>query len=531
MGDLLPEPPKNTSRIRASFPSGLDFLDDSRVHYEEALIQTKFGKFHFMLMTVCGLIYLNTAVGITILSFVLPSATCDFQMTSKDKGLLTAAPMLGMVIGSYFWGCLADTRGRKYALIAALLLDGLCGLLSSISQFYSLFLFFRFCNGFAITGAMGICFPYLGEFQPTKYREKILCWMELFWTVGIILLPLIAWLIIPMDFNYMYGTLKFSSWNLFVAVCALPSLLIGMWLFFFPESPKFLMECGEADSALEILKDMFYKNTGVNRDAYPIKSLIEKNQSENHSQSLRSLNIRNPRHLRILFSEVWEQTKALCRPPHRRNTALACSIQFGLTTSYYTLMVWFPELFYRFEEFESRYPGQPATLNDVSSIILSNGTDQFCGEPMDSTVFIHTVYIGLACIPTSIWLGLCIHKLGAKFFIIFSMFVAGFVTIGFYYVNSSLQNLMLSCIFEALTSLGISTVYCVMVDLFPTNLRVMAAALSLTFGRGGALLGNVLFGYLIDLNAIVPIVTFSMMLFISGILCCFLPATGNEALD
>lgn len=36
---------------------------------------------------------------------------------------------------------------------------------------------------------MGICFPYLGEFQPTKYREKILCWMEMFWTVGVIVLP------------------------------------------------------------------------------------------------------------------------------------------------------------------------------------------------------------------------------------------------------------------------------------------------------------------------------------------------------
>lgn len=50
-------------------------------------------------------------------------------------------------------------------------------------------------------------------------------------------------------------------------------------------------------------------------------------------------------------------------------------------------------------------------------------------------------------------------------------------------VNSE-QNLILSCVFEALTSLAISTIYCVMVDLFPTNLRVMAAALSLTFGRG-----------------------------------------------
>lgn len=54
----------------------LDFLDDTQVDYEEALVQTGFGKFHFFLLTVCGLIYLNTAIGITILSFVLPSATC-----------------------------------------------------------------------------------------------------------------------------------------------------------------------------------------------------------------------------------------------------------------------------------------------------------------------------------------------------------------------------------------------------------------------------------------------------------------------
>jgi len=70
-------------------------------------------------------------------------------MTSKDKGWLTASPMLGMIIGSYFWGCLADTKGRKYVLITSLLLDGVCGLFSSVAQFYGLFLVLRFFNGFA----------------------------------------------------------------------------------------------------------------------------------------------------------------------------------------------------------------------------------------------------------------------------------------------------------------------------------------------------------------------------------------------
>lgn len=363
---------------------------------------------------------------------------------------------------------------------------------------------------------MGIVFPYLGEFQPTKYREKILCWMETFWTIGIIALPLIAWLIIPLDFKIVGNKFLFSSWNLFVAICAIPSLAIGIWLFFFPESPKFLIEVGENDEALEVLRNMYYHNTGNSPDDFPIRSLKEKERekSNNQNQSLRSLSMRKPKHLKILLSEIWEQTKALCKPPHLRNTILTCAIQFMLTMSYYTLILWFPELFYRFEEFEQRNVGVSASVCEVTSIVVANGTvENFCGDPIESEVYWHTVIIGLACIPTSLILPLCIHRLGAKFFLVVSLVVASGVTIGLYYVKNAEQNLILSCIFEALTSLGISTVYCVMVDLFPTNLRVMAAALSLTFGRGGALMGNLLFGFLIDLNCVVPIVIFSAMLF------------------
>lgn len=334
-----------------------------------------------------------------------------------------------------------------------------------------------------ITGAMGICFPYLGEFQPTKYRERILCWMEIFWTLGIIALPLIAWLIIPMQFKIEATGFVFHSWNLFVAICAIPSLVIGSWLFTFPESPKFLMEIGEAEEALDVLKTMFHYNYGRPREEYPIKQLKMKERDKEMTLSLRSLSMKNKEHVMILLREIWEQTKLLCKAPHLKNTSLTCAIQFGLTASYYTLMVWFPELFYRFEEYENLHGSGPASVCIVSSVVLHNG-EGFCGDPINSKVYLHTLIIGLACIPTSLILPACIHKLGAKFFIIFSMFVAGGVTIGFYFVENANQNLVLSCIFEALTSLGISTVYCVMVDLFPTNLRVMAAALSLTFGRG-----------------------------------------------
>lgn len=76
-----------------------------------------------------------------------------------------------------------------------------------------------------------------------------------------------------MDFMYKSETFYFKSWNLFVALCALPSLMLGLWLFAFPESPKFLLECGETDAALEVFKWIYSRNTGANPDTYPVTVL------------------------------------------------------------------------------------------------------------------------------------------------------------------------------------------------------------------------------------------------------------------
>ncbi|XP_022188783.1 synaptic vesicle glycoprotein 2B isoform X2 [Nilaparvata lugens] len=511
---------------------GLDFTATGAT-FDRAVESTGFGKFHILHLLICGLIYLDTAVEITILSFVIPAAKCDFDMSSEDAGWLNAAPMLGMMFGSYFWGCLADTRGRKGVLIASLLLDGICGIASSFAQAFPIFVALRFFCGFGITGAMGIVFPYLGEFQCTKYREKVLGWMELFWTGGIIVLPLFAWGIIPLRefFKIETSFFWFHSWNMFVLVCSLPAVMLGLWLMWFPESPKFLLECGEYDQALEILRHMFCINSGKTFDQYPIRSLREKEHrvSVISIQSTRSVrSVKTPKDVKIFIKESWEQTTILFKTPHLKPTVLTCLIQFGLTSGYYTLMMWFPELFNRFDKFEILHPNETASVCDVSAIYE---TQHICDDNIDMSVYMHTLIIGIACIPTSFWLPLCVHRLGIKFFLVFCLLTSGCVALGFYFVQNSFQNLVLSAIFEALTSLGISVVYCVMVDLFPTNLRVMACALAMTFGRGGALFGNLIFGFLIDLNCLVPVVLFASFLYISGILCLFLPKTGQEELD
>lgn len=78
-------------------------------------------------------------------------------------------------------------------------------------------------------------------------------------------------------------------------------------------------------------------------------------------------------------------------------------------------MIWFPELFYRFDEYEQKNPGEEASVCVVSSILLKK--DDICDNEIKNEVYYHTIIIGLACIPTSFMLPLFVHRFGAKIFI------------------------------------------------------------------------------------------------------------------
>ena len=52
-----------------------------------------------------------------------------------------------MLIGGYSWGSLADVFGRKRTLMTAMLFNGICGLVSSLSPNFLFFLFFRLASG------------------------------------------------------------------------------------------------------------------------------------------------------------------------------------------------------------------------------------------------------------------------------------------------------------------------------------------------------------------------------------------------
>ncbi|XP_071872143.1 synaptic vesicle glycoprotein 2C isoform X2 [Bombus fervidus] len=509
---------------------------------QDAVDQTGFGKFNLKVMAVCSLIFMNVAFSITSIGFVLPSAACDFRMTTVDKGRMSAAPMLGMLAGSYMWGCYAAIKGRRISLLVALFLHGISELLASVVPFYWVFLFLKFLSGAAMNGQSAVVFLYLGEFQPTKYRDKMLSWMEMAWVVGMIILAGVGWIIIPLNVNIETdGGFFFHSWNLFVFICSLPALLTGTWLLFFPETPKYLAETGHNVQMLDVLMRMYSENSGEPPKEYITKLRNCENNNLNdlvhrimHTKEREDVSEKS---FELMITDIYMKTMMILKPPFLCRTIVMCLIACFVTSSYYTLTLWLPELFHRYADFQEAYPNQTASVctlksaKNVTEIDMSD--DPFgCNSRVQTSVFVHTFILGASCIPTGLILPLFVNYLGYKFFLVITAFIPAVVTACLFLVETSTQNLVLSCAYESVTSVCLSVVYCLLVDLYPTHLRAMASGLSAFISRIGAISGTLMIGYLIDDYCTLVIVIVAAQLFLSGLLALFTPGRKkSKAID
>ncbi|XP_035740991.1 synaptic vesicle glycoprotein 2C-like isoform X1 [Vespa mandarinia] len=504
-----------------------------------ALNETGFGKFNLKVMALCSLVYLNTALSISSIGFILPSAACDFQMSTIEKGNINIIFLIGMACGCYFWGCYAGIKGRIKTLTISLFLQGTFEIFCSIVPHYGFFLLFKFLSGFSLSGQSGTLFVYLGECQPTKYKETLLSWLEMAWTLGLMVAPLIGWIIIPLKFDFDTKPFVFHSWNLFVLICSLPSLIIGFWSLHFIESPKFLAEIMQMSELAVVLGKIYSENTGNPVEKYfeilaksenPLHKTLKINNYENSNEESKMNNFR------AIVHSMYTQTISLFKPLHIMRSLNVFILICCITASYYTLMLWFPELFQRFAKYEIMYPEKFANVCKISKInqLGSNNTLMLkrdiydCENNIHDNVFSHTFLLGLACIPLSIILPLTVKYTGYKIYLIICTFLCTIVTIGFFFIKSSTQNLILSCIFEALISICMSIIFCMIVDLFPTNIRMMAIALAAFCARLGSFVGNWIFGYLIDNYCFSLILIVATQLFLSFILSCLTPGRFGQ---
>ncbi|KAM9783145.1 synaptic vesicle glycoprotein 2A [Neosynchiropus ocellatus] len=345
--------------------------------YETILQECGHGKFQWTLYFVLGLALMADGVEIFVVGFVLPSAEKDMCLSEPNKGMLGKIHItirysclssglivyLGMMVGAFVWGGLADRIGRRQTLLISLSINSVFAFFSSFVQGYSSFLFCRLASGVGIGGSIPIVFSYYSEFLAQEKRGEHLSWLCMFWMIGGIYASAMAWAIIPhYGWSFQMGSAyQFHSWRVFVLVCAFPSVAAISALTTMPESPRFYLENGKHDEAWMILKQVH--DTNMRAKGYPervfsvttIKTVKQMDELVNLGDGA-AWHEKWRIKLTSLFHQVWSNFQTVFSPQYRRTTYMMMAVWFSMSFSYYGLTVWFPDMikYLQKQEYSSR---------------------------------------------------------------------------------------------------------------------------------------------------------------------------------
>ncbi|XP_070687175.1 synaptic vesicle glycoprotein 2C [Pempheris klunzingeri] len=492
-----------------------------RLTYEEAVEEAGFGLFHWLLLVVCGWANASDAVEILCVSFILPTARCELQLSSSDMGLLTASIFLGMMVGGYMWGYLADRRGRRKVLVVSLTVNGLFGALASLAPWFWLFLLLRFISGIGVGGSIPVIFSYFSEFMPRLRRGAMISALATFWMAGNILAAGLAWLVIPQDWvRFSVGPLDFRSWRLFVVLCSVPSLTSALlFRLLMPESPKFLMEADREKEAIRVFRVMFELNMWRKGQDFPEFGLCTGSKQRGGGQETRT---RGPRRGRLacVLKKALAPIKQMFNAPLRSRSVVLLVIFYCISFGYYGLWMWFPELFSRVES-----GGSPCSNVSLPSL----QQNQSC-SPVKTAVYAEGFIVAASNLPGNIFTILVMDNTGGKTLLAGSLIVSSLSVFLIYVVQTKVQTLILSCVFSGVSVIAWNALDVVGTELYPTQLRSSALGFFTGAGRVAAITGNVVFGRLVDSNCAVPVLLVSALLLAGGLVALLLPQTKQTEL-
>ncbi|XP_059899147.1 synaptic vesicle glycoprotein 2A-like [Gadus macrocephalus] len=331
--------------------------------YETILQECGHGKFQWTLYFVLGLALMADGVEIFVVGFVLPSAEKDMCLSEPNKSMLGLIVYLGMMVGAFLWGALADRIGRRQSLLISLSINSVFSFFSSFVQGYSTFLFCRLLSGVGIGGSIPIVFSYYSEFLAQEKRGEHLSWLCMFWMIGGIYASAMAWAIIPhYGWSFQMGSAyQFHSWRVFVLVCALPSVAAIIALSAMPESPRFYLENGKHDEGWMILKQVH--DTNMRAKGFPEKVFsVTTIKTVKQMDELVDTGTDTPvwRRYKLKIMSLAQQIKnnflACFNPEYKRTTFMLMAVWFTMSFSYYGLTVWFPDMIKYIEkqEYESK---------------------------------------------------------------------------------------------------------------------------------------------------------------------------------
>ncbi|XP_073952742.1 synaptic vesicle glycoprotein 2C-like isoform X2 [Choristoneura fumiferana] len=457
-----------------------------------------------MLSSSCLLI-LAMYLDIFGFSVVLPAAACDLGLTTSQQGLLSAVPLIGVMLSSYAWGLCADTKGRRWTLLLAMPFGAVLNLAASMAPTYASLAVLKFLSAGFTASANAAAFVLVGETTPRRHRSRFMFLMASATMLVQFFICVFAIPVFKLTFRYSISWLSmdYRPWRLLMQIISLPGIIGVVGMLFLYESPKFLLSRDRDGQALTVLKNMRTWNGGGVLELDTVY-LEEPLQLVNSGASF--------------LRKMWDQTAPLFKPPLLKNNLklyyiLLCAY---MTSTGYTM--WVPTMTNAYFNGENS-SGQ--TFCEVASgaTSSSNSTTTDCDNVIQSrTLYAVMCYSGASGI-INVLLSFVVGPLGKKRTTLLVFVISATAGVVLLFVKISLLSIALFYVF-LYVALILGNVNTYLVELNPTYLRGMATCLSVVVARGFGFFSVQLIAQLLT-NHCTPMIIGYVVLVSSGLATAF----------
>lgn len=384
--------------------------------------------------------------------------------------------VIGQIIGLPITGYISDLYGRKFTIVIGIGLNGLFGLIKGFSVNYTMFALLEILNAYLAAGNYGsglilgifmllikikllfTNFFYKGmELVGPKYRGFGGIFLHFCYSIGMVILGVMAMLLL--------------NWRILLLSVYFPSVIITIYLYFIPESVRWLISKGRYSEALSFLQKVarFNKNQLSEETFKEFKNLMDGNKTEN-----------------VVKNSIWEGLqnrqmliRVLLLSPCR---SINCLIYFGM-----------------------------------SIFSTSIGQNKF-------ESFIFTTLVELPAVVIAWFLA---DKFGRIKVQVLSLYGTGIACIALVFLdNKSLEYLVIYLIGKSLITISYTVITIYTVEVFPTTLRNSLYGLCAMFGKLGMVVATQIL-LLQWIHVKFPMIFFGVAGVLGGSIILFAPESLN----
>lgn len=220
-----------------------------------ALDEAKLSNLHYKVIALIAAGYFFDVIDLIVLGALIPDMIGSKFATPAEAAWIGSATVFGMFIGGVAQGEFSDRWGRKTVYQFNLLLFGIFTILGALSSTVWMLVACRFIAGLGLGGEQPLAFAYAGEYSPKRIRGRILAFVHF---VG----GACVW---PISTLFTLAFRDIIGWRGVWVVIGIGALLVWIFRFALPESPRFLATHGRGNEALDVLERL-----GLKRPTEPL---------------------------------------------------------------------------------------------------------------------------------------------------------------------------------------------------------------------------------------------------------------------